>query len=658
MSKIDATLHSPEDSSDDEDDTKPKHDSDVPLLARSSSPRDHFRRIPPRSRDSFTLDYEQDSTEESSSAHDALLGGRGIKRSANMGGPDEGQNETDCVTHVQRVEHSSPGVSPGSRTSKRRESYGPPGFRGLFSSPYVAACAAFSALGGLLFGYDQGVVSVILVMPQFLDRFARIADGSPSSGFWKGLLTAMIELGAFLGAMNQGWIADKISRKYSIVVAVAIFTVGSVLQTAAVNYAMLTVARLIGGIGIGMLSMVAPLYISEISPPEIRGALLVLEEFSIVLGIVIAFWITYGTQFISSEWAWRLPFLLQLIPGFVLGIGIVFLPFSPRWLVGKGRDDEALASLCRLRRVDRDDVRVRLEWQDIKAEVRLQAEVLRERHPKLTSRTPRRFRDTIALELASWADLFRRNCRKRTFAGTGIMFFQQFVGINALIYYSPTLFGRLGQDHSMQLILSGVLNIAQLVGVTTSIYTMDRVGRKPLLMWGSAAMFVSHVVIAILVGKYSYDWPGHRTQGWVSVAFLFVYMLCFGASWGPVPWAYPAEVFPSSLRAKGVALSTMSNWLSNFIIGLITPPLVQNTNWGAYCFFAVFCLLSLVWTYFFIKETKGRTLEQMDLVFGDSISAEDTQRRERIEAEVGDASLTHRINGARTSITKSGYYRP
>lgn len=167
-----------------------------------------------------------------------------------------------------------------------RKTYCKPGFSGLLASHYVVLCAAFSALGGLLFGYDQGVVSVILVEPQFLARFGRIAEGVSGSGFWKGLLTAMIELGALIGALNQGWIADKYSRKYSIVIAVCIFTVGSSLQTSAIDYPMLVVARFIGGLGIGMLSMVAPLYIAEISPPEIRGALLVLEEFSIVTGIV------------------------------------------------------------------------------------------------------------------------------------------------------------------------------------------------------------------------------------------------------------------------------------------------------------------------------------------------------------------------------------
>lgn len=146
-----------------------------------------------------------------------------------------------------------------------REPYGPAGLKGLVANPFVFGCAACSTLGGLVFGYDQGVVSVILVMDQFLERFTEVSPSAPGAGFWKGLMTAMIELGALLGALNQGWIADRISRRYSIIVAVIIFTIGSILQTAAMDYAMLTVARFIGGVGIGMLSMVAPLYISEIS---------------------------------------------------------------------------------------------------------------------------------------------------------------------------------------------------------------------------------------------------------------------------------------------------------------------------------------------------------------------------------------------------------
>lgn len=308
-----------------------------------------------------------------------------------------------------------------------RQPYGSPGFHGLFSNYFATLCAAFAAIGGMVFGYDQGVVSVILVMPNFLDRFERVSETASGAGFWKGLMAAMIELGALMGAINQGWIADKISRKYSIVVAVFIFTIGSVLQTAAVDYPMLVVGRLIGGVGIGMLSMVAPLYISEISPPEIRGALLVLEELSIVFGIVVAFWITYGTRSIAGEWAWRLPFLLQLIPGLGLGMGILFLPFSPRWLASKGRNKEALQSLCKLRQLQSNDARVLQEWYDIRAEAAFHEELSVFRHPNLQQKSTK---NRLKLEIASWTDCFRKGCWRRTHIGIGIMFFQ--VGVLVL----------------------------------------------------------------------------------------------------------------------------------------------------------------------------------------------------------------------------------
>lgn len=174
------------------------------------------------------------------------------------------------------------------------------------------------------------------------------------------------------------------------------------------------------------LATIAPLYISEIAPPEIRGALLVLQEFSIVLGIVIAFWTTYGTRFMAGEWSWRLPFLIQMIPGLVLGAGIVFLPFSPRWLASKGRDDEALVVLGKLRKLPTDDPRIFQEWCEIRAEVTFNHEVSVERHPELQAKTRT---NEFKLEVQSWLDCFRHGCWKRTVVGVGIMFFQQFVGM-------------------------------------------------------------------------------------------------------------------------------------------------------------------------------------------------------------------------------------
>ncbi|RAL63199.1 hypothetical protein DID88_004278 [Monilinia fructigena] len=416
-----------------------------------------------------------------------------------------------------------------------RQQYVIGGFGGMIASPHVTGAAILSAIGGLLFGYAQGVVSVVLVMESFLVDFPRI--GPHSGGFWKGLLTAMIEFCAIFGALNQGWIADKYSRKYSIIIAVAIFLTGSILQMAAKSFGMLIVARLIGGIGI-----------------EIRGTLLVVEELSIVVGIAIAFWITFGTRYLGGEWSWRLPFFIQIIPALFLGVGVYFLPFSPRWLSYKGRDGEALEALMNLRQLPGSDPRIQLEARQMHDEVSHIREIHLQKYENLMESISACSK--IKLELALWRDCFSPESIKRTHIGVVIMFFQQFVGINALIYYSPTLFARLGLGSESQLIMSGTLDICQLFGVTSSLFTMDRFGRRPLLMLGSFFMTISHMIIAVMVRPISYDCELRQVAAWLSVAFLFFYMIVFGPSWGPVPcnWAMPSEIFRTDLRAKGVAL--------------------------------------------------------------------------------------------------------
>lgn len=273
------------------------------------------------------------------------------------------------------------------------------------------------------------------------------------------------------------------------------------------------------------------------------GTLLVLEEFSIVFGIIVAYYITFGTRFMPNEWSFRLPFLLQILPALLLGSAVFLLPFSPRWLASKDRDDECLATLSRLRRVPASDPRVQAEWLAIRAEVAFQREVNAKRHPQLLASDSSNNNPTkpgllasVKLELSAFADCFRFGFLRRTLVGIGLNFFQQFVGINALIYYSPSLFATMGIGYDMRLVLGGVLNVTQLVGVATSLYTMDAWGRRPLLLWGGVLMCLCHVIIAVLVGMYYNSWAENADKGWVAVAFLFLYMLGFGASWGPVPW--------------------------------------------------------------------------------------------------------------------------
>lgn len=258
-------------------------------------------------------------------------------------------------------------------------------------------------------------------------------------------MTALLELGAFLGALQAGYIADRYSRKVSIAVGSVWFIVGSVLQASAFAFPQLVVGRFIGGVGIGILSSTAPMYISEISPPNIRGSLLVLESATIVIGVIVMYYITYGTRYIPGDWSFRLPFTVQMVPCFVLLLVLWQLPYSPRWLVQRGRDLEALDSLRRLRRLPITDARVQAEWITIRVEAIRNREVLVQAHPHITGSD---WKSELKLEMASWADMFKPKMIRKTHIGIMLMFFQQFVGINAVSFdFSPCSFPKLTQFH-------------------------------------------------------------------------------------------------------------------------------------------------------------------------------------------------------------------
>ncbi|PYI07060.1 general substrate transporter [Aspergillus sclerotiicarbonarius CBS 121057] len=520
------------------------------------------------------------------------------------------------------------------------------GFAMIYQNPYLLGVASFSTLGGLLFGYDQGVISGVITMQSFGARFPRVFSDSS----FKGRFVSTLLISAWFGSIINGPIVDRLGRKLSINVAVIIFVVGSAIQCGAVNIPMLFAGRAVAGIAIGQLTMVVPLYISEVSTPQIRGGLVVLQQLSITIGILVSYWIDYGTNYIGgtrcapsipysggtassptfdpytdvprggctgqSEASWRLPLSIQIIPALILGLGMLFFPDSPRWLLMKERDDEALQALSKLRRQDRTNPALNNEYLEIKASIMLENSFAKERFPNLSG---------VRLHVAQYTSLVTTWARfKRLAIGCCIMFFQQFMGCNALIYYAPTIFSQLGLDGNT-------------VNTLPALFLIDKVGRRVLLMFGAAGTCVSLVIVGGIVGAYGSNLIHHRSAGWVGIAFIYIYDINFSYSFAPIGWVLPSEIFNLSIRSKAMSITTSATWMCNFIIGLVTPDMLDSITWGTYIFFAAFCLLAFAFTFVFIPETRGKTLEDMDLIFGDTAAHEEKQRIVQIEAQLRGA---------------------
>ncbi|KAI9574868.1 general substrate transporter [Boletus coccyginus] len=497
--------------------------------------------------------------------------------------------------------------------------YGPRGVAGLLRNRYAVGCAIFASIGGLSFGYDQGVIANILVMRDFLTRW-------PVGPWEKGLMTAALELGALFGALSSGILADKYSRRHSIFLASAIFCLGSGLQSGARNLDDLIIGRAIGGFGVGALSMLSPLYMAEISPPELRGSLLAIEQLAIVLGVVFGFWIAFLTRNISGSASWRIPLALQFLPGILLCLGCFLLPPSPRFLILRGRLNDATGSLAKLRlRTPEEathDPLIQLELLEMRVNVALV------RHGTGA-------KDDSGV-MSGWSKLFHAKYRARTLIGVMMMFFQQWSGINALLYYGPTLVRSIGlTGKKVTLLVAGGIGIVQAISVIPVIIYLDQWGRKPLLKWGSAVMTVSHCLVAILILQCEDDWPSHPGAAWLAVICIYVFTAAYGMSFGPIGWVLPNEVFSLSMRSKGVSLSTASNWINNFFIGLVTPPMMEISSVATFMTFACACFAAFLWSSYVVPETANISLEEVDTIFNSSAAQEDLQRKLELECELG-----------------------
>ncbi|CAG8496769.1 9192_t:CDS:10 [Acaulospora morrowiae] len=503
---------------------------------------------------------------------------------------------------------------------------------------FVYLCASFSAFGGLLFGYDLGVISGVLTMPYFREKF-------PSGPAKEGSIVSSFLAGCFVGALFSGYSADKLGRRMSILVGSLTFIVGGILQATSESFAQLYIGRVISGTSIGILSTVVPMYQSEISPKEIRGRLVSLQQWSITIGIAVAFWIDYATGEINSPQQWRIPLWVQCVPAAVLALGIVFLPRSPRWLLDYDRNDEALTVLSKLRaNGDKNDPAVISEYNEIKDNIRFERENASKGYAELLKRGP-------------------ENIRRRIFLGIFIQIFQQLTGINAIMYYAPQIFTNAGlTSNSSKLLATGVNGIVNVLATIPEILWIDRWGRRPTMISGGLLMALCMTtigsVLAVHGTKYYDNELGKNfvrldsnASSYSIIAFIYLFVASFAYSWGPCGWIYPAEIYPLRIRGKALSITTAANWLLNLVVGQVTPTLLDSITWGTYIIFGSFCLIMTVSIFLFYPETKGKSLEEMDMIFG-SISTRSSL--EPSTAEKGQAPALIQVPGDDSNAQELG----
>ncbi|KAI9230341.1 MAG: sugar transporter [Piptocephalis tieghemiana] len=454
---------------------------------------------------------------------------------------------------------------------------------------YLSLTVAVAAIGGVLFGYDSGVINGVLAMIPFQQTFPW---ANPAM---KGFIVSSLQLGCFLGSLGAGYFCERFGRKRSILAGAICFVIGGTLQASSHGIPQLIVSRIIAGFAVGILSMGVPLYLSEVAPASTRGALVSMQQFAITLGILISFWIDYGSLHIQGNNSWRVPFGIQVGIAGIMALGMLLLPESPRWLMTHGQESRAEANLNRLR--DHRAISTGSTAAELSA-----------------------INESIALERqigsGKWSELFAHGMWRRTLIGVLIQIFQQLTGINAVMYYASSILAQAGFDTQSTALLatagSGIVNV---VFTLPGLYFIDRVGRRPLLLSGAAVMVTGMVILGVLIAIYGPDFSNSAAP-YACLVMMYIFTAGFAFSWGPIGWVYPSEIYPLRIRSKAISLTTASNWLFNFAVSQLVPVLMDAIDWGLYIIFAGFGLIMFIWVFFYVPETKGKSLEEIDLMFG------------------------------------------
>lgn len=480
-----------------------------------------------------------------------------------------------------------PQQSRAERLIARIMSGGSSPIHGLTGKPLIYFTSVFVSLGVFLFGYDQGVMSGIITGPYFKEYF-----NNPTRA-QVGAMVAILEVGAFISSLMVGRIGDIIGRRRTILYGSMIFFVGGAMQTLATGFEMMLVGRVIAGLGVGMLSTIVPVYQSEISPPHNRGKLACIEFTGNIFGYATSVWVDYFCGFITSNMSWRLPLMMQCIMGALLGLGSLIIVESPRWLLDNDHDEEGIVVIANLYGGgDIHNSKAREEFRDIKMDVLIQ----RQEGER------------------SYSEMFRRY-RTRVFIAMSAQALAQLNGINVISYYAPYVFESAGWVGHDAVLMTGINGITYLLSTVPPWYIVDSWGRRPILLSGAAMMTGSLAMISYFL------YLDIKQTPMLVVIFVMIYNAAFGYSWGPIPWLYPPEILPLSIRSKGASLSTATNWAFNWLVGMMTPILQDIIHWRLYLVHAFFCASSFVIVYFIYPETCGVRLEDMGSLFGDSTTA-------------------------------------
>ncbi|OQV02557.1 hypothetical protein CLAIMM_07738 [Cladophialophora immunda] len=470
------------------------------------------------------------------------------------------------------------------------------GFRGLRLN---IAIGVIAGIDFLLFGYDQGVMGGLLTLPAFTSVFPEIdttkeglrgltQSQANHKSTIQGISIACYNVGCFCGAIACIWLGDILGRRKTIFLGSSIMVVGATLQASAFSLPHLIVGRIITGMGNGLNTSTVPTWQSECSKSHRRGQLVMVEGALITGGIALSYWLDFACSFIQNQASWRFPIAFQIVFALIILGFILELPESPRWLILKGREEEATQVLAALSDKPADDKLILSEFAAIKDTV-------------------------LEQEKATFRDLFtmdeNRHLHRVALAYVNQVM-QQVSGINLITYYAATIYqNEIGLSPFISRILAACNGTEYFLASWIAVFIIEKVGRRKLMLFGAVGQSASMIVLAVMTNI------GGKGPGIVAAMFLFIFNTFFAVGWLGMTWLYPSEIVPLKIRAPSSALSTSANWVFNFMVVMITPVSFSSIKWKTYLVFAVINAAMVPVVYFFYPETAYRSLEEMDTIF-------------------------------------------